>query len=117
MDYCPYAHIPNHHRGASHFLCESLDASPLACKPSTLNFAKGPCTTKKSDDSDDTRNGQGLEKIPGAVVQKEDSFHGDNGTEENAVRDWCTRYRLLQVREVGPKKNPLCPMLASPADR
>lgn len=80
---------------------------PLASKATALDLAEGLGAAEEDGDADDADDGQGLEQVPGAVVEEEDALHGDDGAEEGGVGDGGRAEGLGEVVEVGAEREPL----------
>lgn len=91
--------------GTRHIRVECLPyaSSPLSGESATLHLAQGASTAEESHNGDDAGDRQGLEQVPGAVVEEEDTLHGDNGTKEDAMRNRSSRKRFRQMGDVCTK--------------
>jgi hypothetical protein len=98
---------PKHQAGAD-FLSQGL---PLSSQASALDFTKSLGSAQEGDDSNESDDRQRLEKIPADVVEVEYQLHGDDGSEENAMRDRGSRERLLEVCNISAEDKPLSGLL------
>lgn len=80
---------------------------PLSSQSSGLDLPKGLGAAQKRNNRHDTHHRQCLEQVPRAIVQKEDSLHGDDGSEKEGVRERRIANGLGGVAKVAAKANPL----------
>lgn len=80
---------------------------PLSSQSSGLDLPKSLGAAQKRNNRHDTHHRQCLEQVPRAIVQKEDPLHGDDGSEEEGVRERRIANGLGGVAKVAAKANPL----------
>ncbi len=79
----------------------SLRRLSLSSKPSALNLAQRLGAAHDGDRADGDNDGQGLEQVPGSVVEKEDKLNAHDRTKEGGVRDGSGADGLGQMVGVG----------------
>jgi hypothetical protein len=84
-----------------------VNRSPLASKAPALDLAEGLGTGNEGDDGDEAGDGQELEQRPLDVIQEQGTLHGDQGAEEDGVRDGCGAERLGGIADVATESGPL----------
>jgi hypothetical protein len=83
-----------------------LSRSSQASQTALLNLRQCPATAQESHDRDKSCGGQSLEKVPGCVVQEEDTLHSHDGTEEQSMGDRGIAQSLAQMIGVGAQSCP-----------
>lgn len=82
-----------------------------------MNLAKGAAAANKCDRADGSCGWQGLEEVPGSVVQEEKSLEGDQRSEENGMRNWGGLKGRRKVVHVGAEEKPLFELASDAALR
>lgn len=86
---------------------EVVRRSPLASKTPALDLAESLGAGDEGDNGDDAGDGQELEQSPLDVVQEQGTLHGDQGAEEDGVRDGGGAERLGGIADVTTESGPL----------
>lgn len=78
----------------------------LTSQSSCLNLAQGPGSTEENNGSKYGGCWESLEKVPGRVVQEEDTLESGDAAEKQGVGNRVSAHGLANVVEVGAKQDP-----------
>lgn len=75
-------------------------------QPPLLNLGERPASADEGYETDETCGGQGLEQVPGGIVQEEDALHCKYRAKEDGMRNGRIAQSLAEVVYVGAQCQP-----------
>lgn len=72
-----------------------------------MDLAERAAAAKECDHASSCRSGQGLEQVPGRVVEEEDALEGNQRAEEEGMGKGSVLERGGKVVDIGAEQEPL----------